>query len=152
MAEPQSFIEFAKHNWVQMGIFLLGVVGILIGTQARRDKHGIDKSTKFNIDVDTLSDSFDLSQKLLKSLRIQLDETQLLLDKANNAYDLLEMELLKAKEVIINHEKMIKELVAERNALRADNKFLMDGINTCEFDCNIKRTKHKNEKSNGTNN
>lgn len=146
----QTLIEFLKHNWVELGAFTLGVVGIIIGTQGRKDKHNIDKATKFNIDVDTLNDSFDLSQKLLKNLRKQLDETQELLDKANNAYDLLEMEFLKAKEVIFKHEKMIKSLLLERDSLKEENKYMMEHINTCEFNCKLKTKKH--EKSNGTNN
>jgi len=140
MTEPADAIwGFIKHNWVQLGIFAGAIFGILINSQSRKDKHLIDKATKFNLDLDNFNDTFDLSQKLLKSLRQQLDSTQLLLnntqkllDKANKAYALLELELLKVREENEGHLKKIK-------CLSLENKELQLKINSCEFDCKFKK-------------
>lgn len=146
MEGPKTLMEFLVHNWIQMGVLGMGVVGLIIGTQGRKDKHGIDKATKFNIDVDTLNDSFDLSQKLLKSLRTQLDgtqslldDTQTLLDKANTAYKMLEIEFFKVKiELQKAKEDNLKAKLKISN-LNAENKELQMKINSCEFDCKFKK-------------
>jgi len=132
MSDSHIIIETIKSNWIQLGVFGMGLLGYFIGYQSRKDTHSIAKAQKFNIDVDTLNDSFDLSQKLLKSLREQLDNTQEMLDKANKAYKLLELELINAREINKLHELKIA-------ALKKENRELLLEINTCPMECNFKK-------------
>lgn len=143
MDSTHELIKVVKENWIQLGVFGMGLLGYFIGFQSRKDSHSISKATKFNIDVDTLNDSFDLSQKLLKSLREQLDSTQELLNKANAAYGLLEKELLNAREINKEHERKI-------TSLEQENKNLLLQINTCPIECKFKKSikKEDNVKTN----
>jgi chromosome segregation ATPase len=137
---------FKKIDFATLSIFIMGIAGFFIGWQARKDKHAIDTSTRFNIDLDNLNDSFDISQKLLKSLREQLDntqsllnETQEMLDNANSAYTILEGRFKNVVNLNVEYKKKIASLDKE-------NKELIARIKTCDFECEFKKNKDEKNK------
>jgi chromosome segregation ATPase len=134
--------EFLKENWSQILLLAGGIIAYFTGRQTRLDKHLYDKSMTFNIDIDSLSGSFNLSQKMLATVRTQLDETQASLDKANEAYKVLKKELFKAMNEIDSYRAKVKVLDKE-------NKFLIEKLNTCDITCenkvNTKRNSNKNK-------
>ena len=129
MADPTS--ESLRNNWSQILLIGGAIIAYFTGRQNRKDKHQYDKSVTFNIDIDSLSDSFDLSQKMLATVRTQLDETQVSLDAANKSYSILKIELNKA----MNEIKVYK---AKTDSLGRENKELIRRLNTCEFSCKNK--------------
>ena len=123
--------ESIKENWSQLLLIAGGVIAYFRGRQQRLDKHQYDKSLTFNIDIDSLSDSFDSSQKMLATVRTQLDDTQESLNKANKAYGILKIELSKAVSEIRRYK-------TKTEALGDENKELIRRLNTCEFQCKNK--------------
>jgi len=124
-------LEFIKDYWSQIALMIGIIVSYFSGRQEKQDKHDYEKSRTFNIDIDSLSDSFDLSQKMLATVRTQLDETQESLNKANQAYKILKAELHKA----VNQIRACKIKSA---ALGEENKELMRRLQTCDFKCKNK--------------
>lgn len=124
-------VKFLTENWSQILLLSGGIIAYFSGRQSRLDKHKYDKSMTFNIDIDSLSDSFDLSQKMLTAVRIQLDGSQESLNRANEAYGILKIELTRA----MNEIQAYKLKTA---ALDKENKELISRLNTCELCCETK--------------
>jgi len=139
--------DFLKDNWSQIILIIGGVIAYFTGRQGRTDKHMHDKSLAFNIDIDSLSDSFDLSQKMLITFKTELDETQSSLDKANKAYKVLFIELSKSNEEIKKYKVKVKALGNENKEHIITNKELMKRLQTCDFDCKNKVIYEKSIKS-----
>jgi septal ring factor EnvC (AmiA/AmiB activator) len=124
-------LEFIKDYWSQIALMIGIIVSYYSGRQAKQDKHEYEKSRTFNLDIDSLSDSFDLSQKMLATVRTQLDDTQESLNKANQAYKILKIELHKAVD-------QIQACKTKSAALGVENKELIKRLQTCDFKCKNK--------------
>ena len=127
-----EFNEFVKDNWSQLLLIIGAIFSFFLGKESRTDKHHYDRSATLNIDIDSLSDSFDLSQRMLVTVREQLDETQKSLDEANRAYAVILIELNKAIDDI-------KAYKAKTESLGRENKELIKRLHTCEFECPNKK-------------
>jgi len=114
----------------------------LLGLGPRKDKHKYDKSLTFNIDIDTLSDSFDLSQRMLAAVKVQLDNTQETLNEANESYMVLKIELQKAMSEINRYKEESKRYKEKVESLGAENKLLVKQLNICTDDCERKIIKN----------
>jgi len=140
---PSTLLKY----WAQIALAIAVIRSIIIyyrGSRAREDKHKYDKSQTFNMDIDTLSDGYDLSQKMLSVMKTQLDETQASLDKANEAYSAIRIELTRAIDEIRAYKVKTDTLGGENKALINVNKDLIAKLHTCEFACKNKEFKmHK---------
>jgi hypothetical protein len=145
MVNPTT--NFLTEYWSQIALLIGIVISYLSGRQAKKDKHSYDKSLTFNIDIDTLADSFDLSQKMLATVRTELDETQLSLNKANQAYEILFTELSKSNDEIKKYKIKVKALGTENKEHILTNKELMKRLQTCDFACKNKVMYEKNIKT-----